>query len=154
MKLTDAFIEREWESWWAEHPEENPSADVIATVNEKLRALHILKSTSGNMRPEAAMSLYMVRPDVASFVLAKYCDAAPAIENNKKPQKRSDKYAAVYAWAENNVGSHATPKQVAEIASVSYPTALKIVATRPDVFRKVGHGVYEIRDPKKDRENS
>lgn len=66
--------------------------------------------------------------------------------------KRADKYEAIWKWCGENVFAQVTPKEIAEIGDISYPTALKLVGDRVDFFRKVKHGLYEVRDPKADRE--
>lgn len=154
MKITDSLINRLNEEWWqAEHPgDDAPPLDVAARINERTRALYVLKATAGTMKPQQAMSLYMVREDVAKEILAKYAGVDTA-EPAKKKSSRG-KYSEFFQWCEENVlGQHST-QQLADIAGVSYPTVLKIISNRPDIFRKVSRGVFEIRDPKADRKNS
>lgn len=74
-----------------------------------------------------------------------------ALKTGVAPARRADKYEAIYAWAADHVFEHVSPKQIMEIGNISYPTALKLIENRPDVFRKVKNGVYEIRDPHEDR---
>ena len=73
------------------------------------------------------------------------------MKNGVAPAKRADKYEAIYAWASERVFEHISPKQIMEVGNISYPTALKLIENRPDIFKKVKNGVYEIRDPKEDR---
>ncbi len=73
------------------------------------------------------------------------------VEADKKV-RRSDKYGAIYAWCQDNVFAQVTAAEIAELGEVSYPTALKLITDRPDLFRKIKRGLYEVRDPKADRE--
>lgn len=154
MKITDALINKLNAEWWqSEHPgDDAPPADVANRINERTRALYVLQATAGTMKPTQAMSLYMVRDDIAAEILAKYAGVRE-LEPAKKKSPRG-KYSEFFQWCEENVlGQHST-QQLADIAGVSYPTVLKIISGRPDIFRKVSRGVFEIRDPKADRQRS
>jgi hypothetical protein len=70
----------------------------------------------------------------------------------EKKEKRADKYEAILKWCSENVFTETTCEEIAQIGSISYPTALKFIKDRPDLFRKNRRGVYEVRDPKSDRE--
>lgn len=69
-----------------------------------------------------------------------------------KKIKGSDKYKAIQNWCEENVGAQVTPAQVSEIAGFSYSTAVNYINSNVGVFSKVKRGLYEIRDPKVERE--
>ncbi len=45
-----------------------------------------------------------------------------------------------------------TPDIIAEIGDISVGTATTFIKERVHLFRKVKRGLYEIRDPKADRE--
>lgn len=79
------------------------------------------------------------------------CQMIEATKNGAVPEKRADKYEAIYAWAAERIFEQVSPKQIMEIGNISYPTALKLIENRPDIFRKIKNGVYEIRDPQADR---
>lgn len=70
------------------------------------------------------------------------------VRNN---MKRTEKYGNILVWAQDNLFLEVTPQTIMEVGDISYPTALKFISDHPDVFRKVQRGVYEIRDPKADR---
>ena len=55
-------------------------------------------------------------------------------------------------WAGNNLFAEITVPELAALFTLNEPAVRKYVTGRPDVFRRVGHGKYEIRDPKADRE--
>lgn len=104
----------------------------------------------------------------ARFVLLLNPDDAVALRKNAVPQKiidylgvetvdskkerRSDKYDKILEWCTNNRYHQVTADQIAEIGEISYPTALKFIKSRPDLFHQVKRGLYEVRDPDNDRE--
>lgn len=148
MPLTDEFI-KERHAEWLQEAGPNPDFEKISVINEKLRALYVLQTTAGTMSPQKAMSLYMVRTDVANEILPLY-----SVEAEEAPRvRRSDRNQAMLDWCAQNVGVEIATKDFAELHGISYPTALKFITDRPDVFWKVGRGTYEVRDPKADREN-
>jgi hypothetical protein len=69
----------------------------------------------------------------------------------EKKSRRSDKYAAIEKFCRDNVGTEVTTQQLADIGGVSYPTAVKYISDKPNTFRKVGRGKFEIRDEDADR---
>lgn len=72
-------------------------------------------------------------------------------ETDKVPVKRSDKYQSIIDWTQEHLYEEVTPQTIMDIGGISYPTALKFISDRPDIFRKVKRGVYELRDPQADR---
>jgi len=150
MFLTDEYIRQRYKTWLGDIDqlvaEERDKR--IADAGEKMRALWVMQSAEGKMSAAKAMSLYMVRPDIAKEILAEF-DKLDDGDNNQK--KRRDKYSAIQEWCVENVGVQVGAKQLAEIGEISYPTALKYISDHPDVFWKVVRGVYEVRDPAADR---
>lgn len=146
MRPTDEYIKTRHKQWL--HEIDIKDQEQLSHVNEKLRAMWVLQSTYGTMKPAAAMSLYMVRQDIAKEILAEF-GVDDAFDSASK--KRSDKYSTIQAWCKENVLAQVSAKQVAEVGEISYPTALKYISNHPDVFWKIGHGTYEIRDPVEDR---
>jgi hypothetical protein len=69
----------------------------------------------------------------------------------ERPERRADKYKKIVDWCAENVYHQVTAEQIGEIGDFSYPTALKLIKERPDLFRLVKRGVYEVRDPVADR---
>ena len=148
--MTDEYIRQRYQTWLGDIDqlvaEERDKR--IADAGEKMRALWVMQLTDGKMSAAKAMSLYMVRPDIAKEILAEF-DKLDDGDNNQK--KRRDKYSAIHEWCVENVGVQVGAKQLAEIGEISYPTALKYISDHPDVFWKVVRGVYEVRDPAADR---
>ena len=148
MELTDERINSLHHKWMSGVSDDD--APEISRVNEKVRALWVLKITHGSMRPSSAMSLYMIRPDIAEEVLTEFS----VLESVPAQKPRRDKYSAIQEWCKENVSAHTSPKELAEIGEISYPTALKYISDHPDVFWKIGHGAYEVRDPEQDRKDA
>lgn len=69
----------------------------------------------------------------------------------REPVRRSDKYQAIIDWTQEHVYEEVTPQDVMEVGNISYPTALKLIGDRPDIFRKIKRGLYELRNPQEDR---
>lgn len=69
----------------------------------------------------------------------------------ERKQKRTDKYQSIIDWTQEHLFEQVTPNTVMEVGGISYPTALKFIGDRPDIFRKIKRGVYELRDPIADR---
>jgi hypothetical protein len=76
-------------------------------------------------------------------------------QSDEKPYKRlsrSEKVDSVIKWAALNVGKQVTLQMMIDESEIAYSMAKKITEDRPDVFRKVKRGMFEIRDPKADRD--
>ena len=69
----------------------------------------------------------------------------------KTAVKRSEKYQSIVDWTQEHLYEEVTPQTIMDIGGISYPTALKFISDRPDIFRKIKRGVYELRDPQADR---
>lgn len=124
-------------------------SDRLRQVTEEMRAFYVIQKFGSSINP-TILSQYMLPPDIAKRVLDEV-----GIDKEVEPQrkeKRSDKYNKVYQWCAENTYRQVTPLDVAEIGSISYPTALKVIKDRPDLFRTIKRGLYEVRDPKADRE--
>ena len=74
------------------------------------------------------------------------------IIDQPKKTKRANPQQAAMLWAGNNLFAEISSKQLAEAIGASLPTALKIMDSRPDVFRKLGRAKWEVRDATADRQ--
>jgi hypothetical protein len=70
-----------------------------------------------------------------------------SVSESQKRQKRTDKYETVKQWCLENHLVQVDVNTIAEIGDFSYPTALKFINDRPDLFYKIKRGVYEVRNP-------
>lgn len=74
------------------------------------------------------------------------------IIDQPKKTKRANPREEALRWASNNLFAEISSKQLADAIGTSLPTALKIIDSRPDVFRKLGRGKWEVRDAQADRQ--
>lgn len=150
MKLTNEYILTRHASWLEGVDDLDPAGrdQLISDANEKLRALYVLQANDGKMPAPKALTLYMVRPDVAAQILAEFDTGS---SNETGSTSRKQKYSAIESWCRDNVGAVTTPREISEVGTISYPTALRYISDHPDVFWKAGHGKYEVRDPAADR---
>jgi hypothetical protein len=72
----------------------------------------------------------------------------------EQPKKRKpfNSMQSALAWAGKNVFAEISSKDLADGIGASLPTALKIIDSRPDIFRKLGRGKWEVRDATADRQ--
>ena len=78
-----------------------------------------------------------------------YAKKSPSVAN-----KTETKHDLIDEWCKNNVFSEVTLAQLAEIGNCSRGFARKKTIDRPDIFRRISHTTYEIRDPQEDRKIS
>lgn len=76
----------------------------------------------------------------------------PDFEGIEPKVKRADKYDTVYKWLDANPSIEITTQEFCDVTEMSYPTTLKFIENNPQYFRKLKRGVYEIRNPKAERE--
>jgi len=65
--------------------------------------------------------------------------------------KSATKHDLIDEWCANNIFAEVTIAELAEIGGCSRGFARKKTIDRPDVFRRISHTTYEIRDPQEDR---
>lgn len=75
-----------------------------------------------------------------------YAKKSPSVAN-----KTETKHDLIDEWCKNNVFAEVTLAQLAEIGNCSRGFARKKTIERPDVFRRISHTIFEIRDPQADR---
>lgn len=110
---------------------------------ETERAIYC-REANPNMTPQELTAYYSIDRTVSALVFG--------IIDQPKKTKRANPQQAAMTWAGNNVFAEITSKQLAEQIGASIPTALKIIDGRPDVFRKLGRGKWEVRDAVADRQ--
>lgn len=154
MSLTQQQAEQRYRDRLGELIEEYGSlfrapSDRVRQVSEELRAFYVTEKFGASMN-SSIVSQYMLPPDIANRVLTEMGITKEVAPTRK--EKRSDKYNRLFAWCAENPYRQVTPLDVAEIGDMSYPTALKVIKDRPDLFRTIKRGLYEVRDPKTERE--
>lgn len=66
---------------------------------------------------------------------------------------RTDQYESIVRWCRMNVFEEATIELLEKVSGLSAPSVRKFIKERPDLFRKLGRGVWEVRNPEADREH-
>ena len=115
-------------------------------ASEKLRAAYCIEIKAGIPYVQV-FKQYAVDRRVWDF----FVEDASAVETKRK-MTRAEKIGAVIDWASENVGKQVTLQDLITEGEIAYSMAKKITEDRPDVFRKVKRGLFDIRDPKADRE--
>jgi hypothetical protein len=65
---------------------------------------------------------------------------------------RTDQYESIVKWCRGRVFEEVTIADLESVSGLSAPSVRKFIGERPDIFRKLRRGVWEIRDPEADRE--
>ena len=115
-------------------------------VSERLRAAHCI-AINPDVPIRQTLRHYAVDQRVWPHFLN---DADEAVEGKKL--SRAEKQSLALQWASSNVGKQVSLDDLIKECDVSYSMAKKLTEDRLDVFRKVKRGLFEIRDPKADRE--
>lgn len=66
--------------------------------------------------------------------------------------ERENKHQTIINWCAKNLFAETTVADLANLSGLSEVSVRKLIKDRPDLFRKVGYGTYEVRNPKADRE--
>lgn len=115
-------------------------------VAEKLRASYAI-----HINPDTPVTQVLSTYAVDHRVWSSFADSAE-IEKREKRMSRADKVSSALAWAADNVGKEVTIDIIRQECGIAGSMAKKLTEDRPDVFRKVKRGLFEVRDPKADRE--
>lgn len=87
-----------------------------------------------------------VAPEKINELREKYAQRSANVANQSKT-----KHELIDDWCRNNVFAEVTLAELAEIGGCSRGFARKKTIDRPDVFRRISHTKFEIRDPEEDR---
>ena len=120
-------------------------ADGSRFASEKLRAAYCIHTNPDIPVPQV-FKTYSIDSQVWSY----FVDNVDEIKQERK-MSRADKQAKVIAWAAANVGEKIELTKLMEIGDIAYSMAKKITEDRPDIFRKIKRGQFELRDPDADR---
>jgi len=131
-------------------------SEVRFSNGEYERAMYVLlqwkiEGEKGN--PIRQLRTYGVTEATTVEVVSKWCDMTISTEDlaEVKAEKRADKYEAFIDWSKDKLFEQYTTEALVEVSGFSYPTVLKFLQESPN-FRKVKKGIWEIRDPKADRD--
>jgi hypothetical protein len=131
------------------NPSEIPTEEQYI-AGERLRAGYALL-TNPTTNPTEVFRTYSIDRRVWGFFLTEVPEES---EIFTKRQKRTDKYQSIIDWTQEHLFEQVTANTIMEVGEISYPTALKFIGDRPDLFRKIKRGLYELRDPQADRKAS
>ena len=158
-RITDAHIEDVNRQWWAIAEQKfgtkfKVPTEVHSRNSSYIRALYCLQRWDGKGSAVSYLVHYNLPDDVIAEVVKIYCGVelnAEDILEETKTEKRADKWDAFLRWSKGHLFEQFTTEQLAEECGFSYPTTLKYLQESP-VFRKIKKGLWEIRDPKSDKE--
>ena len=114
------------------------------TILERERAAYC-RLANPEMTDGELVRHYTIDPTVANEMFE--------IETATVKQRRIDINKASVGLSTSHTLQHLTAPQIAELLNVSAPTAYKAISDRPDIYRKIAHGIYEIRDYVTDRQH-
>ena len=124
----------------------NIPAEQMRLASEELR-FHYCVASQPEWTLEQVIRHYSIDKRVAiSYVGEEAVEATP-----ERKSKRGEKYASIFSYVNEHIFEQVTPVQISQVGSISYQTALKVIESRPDVFRKIKRGLYELRDAQEDR---
>jgi hypothetical protein len=94
-----------------------------------------------DLTPFDALRKYSVKKSIVEKLVGE------TAETPKPKERRSDKYKKVDQWCRENHLRQVNASEIAELGGFSYPTALKIIKDRPDLFYRLRRNLYEVRNP-------
>lgn len=125
-------------------------------LGEYERAMHVLlmwrnEGEKGN--PIRTLRSYGVMENTIVQTISDWCDMTITEDDlsEVKTEKRADKYNSFIDWTKDKIGQQFTTDALVAEAGFSYITVLKFLGESQH-FRKIKKGLWEIRDPKADRE--
>ena len=109
----------------------------------------LCRQTSPHMTVKELAAYYNIERTVLHEVFGTQEGAPEAGARTQK--RRGNRTEQAVKWATDHVGQNVTPDTLADVLDCSSATARRVMDTRPDVFRKIRWGTWEIRDPHADR---
>jgi hypothetical protein len=160
-QITAEAIKQKMFSEWSDASSEYEDkwlipSDQRFSLGEYERAMHVLlmwKNEGEKGNPIRILRSYGVMENTIIRVISDWCDMTISEEDlsEAKTEKRADKYNAFIDWTKDKIGQQYTTDALVAEAGFSYITVLKFLGDSPH-FRKIKKGLWEIRDPKADRE--
>ena len=145
--MNESEIKAEHDAAWATAAKRYGSVyavpeDVSFEISERWRARHCLLVEPGK-HPTQVMREYNIAQSVArDFECPGWVP----------PVKAKDKAKSFFEWCKEHVGEQITAQQLADAHEFSPATAAARIRDNVTVFIKVKRGLYEIRDPKAERQ--
>ena len=161
MKLTEEIIDAKNAELWAAAAKQHGSKfrvprDEQTRMGELIRGMYVMQvwqSTPSAGNVVRFMKEYSIAEQVIEYLVTEYLGKERLKEavQEKRPEKRADKWKSLEEWCKNNLFKEVTTEDVVALSGFSYPTVLNYLKTSP-YFRKIKRGSWEVRDPKSDRE--
>ena len=159
--LTDNLIEDIHKSMWDTEITKYGSASLVPEettqyISDHIRAMYVVQiwqREGANGSAVKFMNSYSLPEAVMAEIAEEYCgiESPEEIEKELKTERRADKWGSFMSWAKTVVFEQFTTEQLCEKSGFSYQTTLKYLQESP-AFRKIQKGLWEVRDPKADRE--
>jgi uncharacterized protein YxeA len=159
--ITDSQVEQVHKDMWAEVIEQYGTASSVPDnesqrISDHVRGMYVLQVWQQNGSVGSGLKFmrsYSLPEEVMLQLAEKYCGVESIDEAQAElvVEKRANKWGAFLSWAKTQVFEQFTTEQLCEKSGFSYQTTLKYLQTSPS-FRKIQKGVWEVRDPKADRE--
>jgi len=161
VKITDDIIENKNAELWKDAALKYGTKFKVPNseqqrIGELIRGLCVMQvwqktPSAGNI--VRFMRDYSIAQPVIEYLVTEYLGKERLKEavQEKKPEKRADKWKALEEWCKNNTYKEVTTEEIVGLSGFSYPTVLNYLKTSP-YFRKIQRGSWEVRDPKADRE--
>jgi hypothetical protein len=161
VKITDDLVDEVNRKIWSEAKSKHGTASKVprdeqSRMGELIRGLYVMQVWQNTPNPGNVlrfMKEYSISTEVSEYLIGEYLGKQHLVkaEKEKKPEKRANKWKALEEWAKANTYAEVTTEQMVSLSGFSYSTVLNYVKTSP-YFRKISRGVWEVRDPKEDRE--
>jgi hypothetical protein len=161
VKITDDIVDKKNAELWRDAAAKHGTIykvprDESARMGELIRGLYVMQvwqqtPSAGNV--VRFMRDYSISTPVIEYLVSEYLGKERLKEavQEKKPERRADKWKALEEWCKNNLYKEVTTEEIVGLSGFSYPTVLNYLKTSP-YFRKIQRGSWEVRDPKADRE--
>lgn len=153
MKIDIELASTEYKANITKLIEEYGNASAIPPDDHRVLSEILRASYAINANPDTPVRQVLGTYSIDSRVWDDFLGEDEAADMKKdRKLSRKDKHASVLAWAANHVGEKVELTKLMDQCSIAYSMAKKITEDRPDIFRKVKRGHFEIHDPIADRE--
>ena len=115
-------------------------------IQEHLRAMYIIRSARERGVTNIGKELH--DNDVVPTVIEQITGSIPTIDRRVK---RADKHKGLEQWCVDRTGQIVKVDEIAAGAGVSGQKVRTFIDSRPDLFRRVERGRYEIKDMQAER---
>lgn len=110
----------------------------------------LCRQTSPHMTVKELASYYNIERTVLHEVFGETQESISGA-GSRTQKRRVNRTQQAVMWARERVGQTTNPDLLAPVLDCTPVTARRVIDSRPDVFRKIRRGVWEIRDPQADR---